>query len=296
MKIFDCFMYYDEDLIIDLRLNLLNDYVDKFVIVESSYTHSGIPRKTLFDINRFSKFKNKINYIVENEIPSGLQKIDKADTEHQKNSKYILNAVRRENFQRNALMKGLGSASLEDLIIISDVDEIPNLEGISLKNIKNKIISFKQKFFYYKFNLKLNNYPWFGSKACRKKNLISPQWLRNVKSKKYLFWRIDTLFSKNKYQNLKIINNGGWHFSNIKSPADIEKKMKTYLHHREYELNPIGEKRISEIIKEKKPIYNLKADMRSNKFDLSEQLIVADAVELPYYVQKNINKYKDWLD
>ena len=296
MKIFDCFMYYDEDLIIDLRLNLLNDYVDKFVIVESSYTHSGIPRKTLFDINRFSKFKNKINYIVENEIPFGLQKIDKADTEHQKNSKYILNAVRRENFQRNALMKGLGSASLEDLIIISDVDEIPNLEGISLKNIKNKIISFKQKFFYYKFNLKLNNYPWFGSKACRKKNLISPQWLRNVKSKKYLFWRIDTLFSKNKYQNLKIINNGGWHFSNIKSPADIEKKMKTYLHHREYELNPIGEKRISEIIKEKKPIYNLKADMRSNKFDLSEQLIVADAVELPYYVQKNINKYKDWLD
>ena len=296
MKIFDCFMYYDEDLIIDLRLNLLNDYVAKFVIVESSYTHSGIPRKTLFDINRFSKFKNKINYIVENEIPSGLQKIDKADTEHQKNSKYILNAVRRENFQRNALMKGLGSASLEDLIIISDVDEIPNLEGISLKNIKNKIISFKQKFFYYKFNLKLNNYPWFGSKACRKKNLISPQWLRNVKSKKYLFWRIDTLFSKNKYQNLKIINNGGWHFSNIKSPADIEKKMKTYLHHREYELNPIGEKRISEIIKEKKPIYNLKADMRSNKFDLSEQLIVADAVELPYYVQKNINKYKDWLD
>jgi beta-1,4-mannosyl-glycoprotein beta-1,4-N-acetylglucosaminyltransferase len=289
-------MYYDEDLIIDLRLNLLNDYVDKFVIVESSYTHSGIPRKTLFDINRFSKFKNKINYIVENEIPFGLQKIDKADTEHQKNSKYILNAVRRENFQRNALMKGLGSASLEDLIIISDVDEIPNLEGISLKNIKNKIISFKQKFFYYKFNLKLNNYPWFGSKACRKKNLISPQWLRNVKSKKYLFWRIDTLFSKNKYQNLKIINNGGWHFSNIKSPADIEKKMKTYLHHREYELNPIGEKRISEIIKEKKPIYNLKADMRSNKFDLSEQLIVADAVELPYYVQKNINKYKDWLD
>ncbi len=296
MKIFDCFMYYDEDLIIDLRLNYLNDYVDKFVIVESSYTHSGTPRKTLFDINKFSKFKNKIKYIVVNEFPIDLQKFNKADTEHQKNSKYILNAVRRENFQRNAITKGLDSASLEDLIIISDVDEIPNLEEINFKNIENKIISFKQKFFYYKFNLKLNNYDWYGSKACRKKNLISPQWLRNVKTKIFPFWRIDTFFSKKKYQNVKIISNGGWHFSNIKTPADIEKKMKTYLHHREYELNPIGKKRISEIIKEKKPIYNLKADMRSNKFDLSDQLIVADVNELPYYVQKNINKYKNWLD
>jgi beta-1,4-mannosyl-glycoprotein beta-1,4-N-acetylglucosaminyltransferase len=296
MKIFDCFMYYDEDLIIDLRLNYLNDYVDKFVIVESSYTHSGTPRKTLFDINKFSKFKNKIKYIVVNEIPVDLQKFNKADTEHQKNSKYILNAVRRENFQRNAITKGLDSASLEDLIIISDVDEIPNLEEINFKNIENKIISFKQKFFYYKFNLKLNDYDWYGSKACKKKNLISPQWLRNVKTKIFPFWRIDTFFSKKKYQNIKIISNGGWHFSNIKTPADIEKKMKTYLHHREYELNPIGEKRISEIIKEKKPIYNLKADMRSNKFDLSDQLIVADVDELPYYVQKNINKYKNWLD
>ena len=169
MKIFDCFMYYDEDLIIDLRLNYLNDYVDKFVIVESSYTHSGTPRKTLFDINKFSKFKNKIKYIVVNEIPVDLQKFNKADTEHQKNSKYILNAVRRENFQRNAITKGLDSASLEDLIIISDVDEIPNLEDINFKNIENKIISFKQKFFYYKFNLKLNDYDWYGSKACRKK-------------------------------------------------------------------------------------------------------------------------------
>ena len=289
-------MYYDEDLIIDLRLNYLNDYVDKFVIVESSYTHSGTPRKTLFDINKFSKFKNKIKYIVVNEIPVDLQKFNKADTEHQKNSKYILNAVRRENFQRNAITKGLDSASLEDLIIISDVDEIPNLEEINFKNIENKIISFKQKFFYYKFNLKLNDYDWYGSKACKKKNLISPQWLRNVKTKIFPFWRIDTFFSKKKYQNIKIISNGGWHFSNIKTPADIEKKMKTYLHHREYELNPIGEKRISEIIKEKKPIYNLKADMRSNKFDLSDQLIVADVDELPYYVQKNINKYKNWLD
>ena len=296
MKIFDCFMYYDEDLILDLRLNYLNNYVDKFVIVESSYTHSGKSRNLLFDLNKFSKFKDKINYIVLNDSPLNLEKINTTDTDDKKNSKYILNAVKRENLQRNTISKGLVSAEPEDLIIISDVDEIPNLEQNNIKTIKNKIILFKQKFFYYKFNLKMNDYVWHGSKACKKKNLISPQWLRNIKSKIYPFWRIDVLFSKKKQRNMKFINNGGWHFSNIKTPADIQKKMQTYLHHREYDLNPIGEKRISEIIKEKKPIYNLKTDMKNNKFDLSEQLIVADIDELPYYIRNNINKYKDWLN
>jgi len=296
MKIFDCFMYYDEDLILDLRLNLLNNYVDEFLIVESLYTHSGERRKLLFDINNYSKFKNKIKYIILEKVPEDLLVLSEKDTEHEKNSKYILNAVKRENLQRNTISEGLTSASPEDIVIISDVDEIPNLENNKIKDIKNKIIFFKQKFFYYKFNLKLNNFVWHGSKACRKKDLISPQWLRNIKDKIYPIWRLDTLFSNKKYQSVKIINNGGWHFSNIKTPADIEKKMKTYLHHREYDLNPIGEKKISEIIKEKKTIYNLKNDMKSNKFDLTEKLVLADIEELPYYLQKNIKKYKDWLD
>ena len=296
MKIFDCFMYYDEDLILDLRLNLLDSYVDEFVIVESSYTHSGEPRKLLFDINNYLKFKDKINYIILEDLPSDLFTISESDSENVQNSKFILNALKRENLQRNTIAKGLISASQEDLIIISDVDEIPNLENNNIKDIENKIILFKQKFFYYKFNLKLSNFYWHGSKACKKQNLISPQWLRNIKDKIYPFWRLDTLFSDTKHYNIKIINNGGWHFSNIKTPAAIEKKMKTYLHHRECDLNPIGKEKISEIIKEKKPIYNLKTDMKSNKFDLSEKLIVSDITELPYYVQKNIDKYKDWLN
>ena len=296
MKIFDCFMYFDEDLILDLRLNLLNNYVDEFVIVESLYTHSGRRRKLLFDIKKYEKFKNKINYIILEDPPLDLDFINVNETENSINSKHILNAVKRENLQRNTILNGLKLALPEDIIIISDLDEIPNLENNNIRNIKNKIILFKQKFFYYKFNLKLNNFPWHGSKACKKKNLISPQWLRNVKDKIYPFWRLDALFSRKKYQDIRIIDNGGWHFSNIKTPADIEKKLKNYLHHREYELNPIGEEKISKIIEEKKPIYNLRADMRSNKFDLSEKLVVSDISELPYYMQKNINKYKDWLN
>ena len=295
MKIFDCFMYCDEDLVLDLRLNFLNDYVDQFVIVESSYTHSGEPRKLLFDINKYLKFKQKINYIVLKDLPSDLFSIKKEDSENTKNSKYILNAAKRENLQRNIILKGLSSASLNDLIIISDVDEIPNLENNNIKEIKNKIILFKQKFFYYKFNLKLDGFPWHGSKACKKKHLISPQWLRNIKDKKYPFWRIDTLLSKKKYQNIKVIDNGGWHFSNIKTPAEIEKKMKTYLHHREYDLNPLGINKIKEIIENKMSVYNLNVDKTKNKFDLREKLTVSELNELPSYIYRNIENFKDWM-
>ena len=169
MKIFDCFMYYDEDLILDLRLNYLNNYVDKFIIVESTYTHSGQNRKLLFDKIKFSKFKDKINYVVLDKPPVDLFTFNNSDSEHEKNSKFILNAVKRENLQRNTILEGLNLASPNDLIIISDIDEIPNLEDNNIKIIKNKIIFFKQKYFHYKFNLKLEKYIWHGSKACKKK-------------------------------------------------------------------------------------------------------------------------------
>ena len=287
-------MYYDEDLVLDLRLNYLDKYVDKFIIVESEFTHSGQKRKLRFDKKIFSKFKNKIDYIVLENQPKNLSKIDEDDSDNLKNSKYIMNAVKRENFQRNKLSEGLKSATNSDLIIISDVDEIPNLEHID-SHLNNKIILFKQTFFYYKFNLKLLDYEWFGSRACRKKDLRSPQWLRNIKNKVYPKWRIDTVFSKKKYSDIGIVKNGGWHFSNIKTPADIEKKMKNYLHHREYELNPIGENQIKDIIEKRKAIYNLKSDMRKNKFDSENDLIFTEMKELPLYLQNNIEKFKEWL-
>ena len=296
MKIFDCFMYYDEDLILDLRLNCLNNYVDYFVIVESRYTHSGEKRDLLFSFDKFSKFKKKIIYIVLETLPDGLSEISKNDSTNLINSKLIMNAVKRENFQRNGIARGLKDASSDDFIIISDVDEIPDLEKNNLNNVKNKVVLFRQKYFYYKFNLKLDNINWCGSKACKFKNLKSPQWLRNIKDKKYEFWRVDTIWSNKKYQNIKIFNDGGWHFSNIKSPLNIEKKMRTYLHHREFELSPLNTNEIEKIISKKIPIYNLKTDMKYSKFDLSDRLVLTEIDELPYFIQKNIGKYKEWLE
>ena len=69
MKIIDCFMYFDEDLVLDLRLNILNSIVDKFVIVESKIDHAGNHKKLNFNINNFTKFKDKIEYFVLEELP-----------------------------------------------------------------------------------------------------------------------------------------------------------------------------------------------------------------------------------
>ena len=296
MKIYDCFMFYDEDLVIDLRLNILNEYVHKFVIVESKFTHSGKKRELLFDINKYSKFKKKINYIVLENEPVDLEIVQDNDTDDKKNSKYIMNALKRENFQRNGIKKGLTNAKPDDLILVSDVDEIPNLLNLDINEINDNIILFKQNFYYYKFNLKLEDMPWLGTKGCKYKNLKSPQWLRNIKDKKYPFWRLDVLFSNKKYSNIKFIDNGGWHFSNMKTPEEIEKKMRTYLHHREYDIKPLGTKKIEEMIKSKKSIYNLRADMKNEKIDGTQNLKATDGRELPEYLKKNKTKYSNWIE
>jgi len=296
MKIFDCFMYFDENTVLDVRLNYLNKYVDKFVIIEAEYNHKGEKRKPQFDIKNFEKFKDKIIYLLIKQKIPGMYEINDFDSDDKKNGKHVMNALKRENFQRNCIADGLSDASDEDWIIISDLDEIPNLNDNDLKSIKSPIVFFKQLMMYYKFNLVLENYPWIGSKACKKKSLKSPQWLRNIKDRAYSWWRLDTLFSESKYIKIKIIENGGWHFSYLKSPEDIEKKLKSYLHHTEYELNQLGVKDIKEMIINKKTIYNLKVDSRSNKFDDGNRLEKIDLNLLPNYILENKNKFKEWIE
>ena len=289
-------MYFDEDVILDLRLNILNPFIDYFVIVESTFNHKGEKRKLKFDINKYKKFENKIIYLIFDKEPSGIEKVFDTDNEGEVSRKLILNAASRENGQRNFISKGLERANEKDLILISDVDEIPNLEKINWNTLKDQIVLFKQDMFYYKLNLRLPDLIWSGSKACRKKYLKSPQWLRNVKDKKYSFFRLDTLFSEKKYINIKFINNGGWHFSNIKTAADIEYKLKSYLHHREFDLNPISESEIEDIIKNKQAIYDLKVDKKINKIGSGNKLVEHPLNKLPSYILENIEKYKDWIN
>ena len=296
MKIFDCFMYFDEEVVLDLRLNILNPVIDYFIIVESTFNHKGEKRKLKFDIKKYKKFEKKIVYLIFDEEPSGIEQVLKTDNEGEKSRKHILNAALRENGQRNYISKGLEFANEKDLILISDVDEIPNLEKIDWNKINDQIVLFKQDMFYYKLNLKLPDLIWSGTRACKKKYLKSPQWLRNIKDKKYSFFRIDTFFSKKKYINIKFIENGGWHFSNIKTAAEIEYKLKSYLHHREFDLNPMSKEEIEDIINNKQAIYDLKVDKRINKIGNGNKLIEQPLNKLPSYIQKNLYKYEGWIN
>ena len=148
-------MFFDEEMLLEIRLNTLDKFVDKFVIVESTYTHSGKEKKLIFDINKYPKFKKKIDYIIVNDLPQGIEQIRKDDSNLEITYKEIMNALRRENFQRNAINQGLAHVDDNDWIIISDLDEIPDLSTINFNFINKKIIFFKQNVFYYKYNLDL---------------------------------------------------------------------------------------------------------------------------------------------
>ena len=295
MKIFDCFMFYDEEMLLDVRLNVLNKYIDKFIIVESTFTHSGKKRELVFDIKNFQKFKDKIIYHVVDKKPKGLEEVNVYDTDHIKENKVIMNAVRFENGQRHAIGNLLKSADANDQIIISDLDEIPNLESVNFSKINSKIILFRQKMFYYKFNLILENMIWCGSKSCKMKNFLFPQWLREVKDKKYPLWRIDTIFSNKKYNNVHFVENGGWHFTNIKTPEEIDKKLRSYMHHPEYDQSNIGPKEIDKMIKERKPVYDLMANSSEVKDRSNTKLKVIDVNELPLFIRQNQDKYNEWI-
>tara|TARA_B100000686_G_C16580327_1_gene857775 strand:- start:182 stop:1051 length:870 start_codon:yes stop_codon:yes gene_type:complete len=289
-------MYFDEEIVLDTRLNYLDPYVDYFVIIESCYTHRGDKRDLKFDIKKYKKFKDKIIYKVYDHIPNKIEKVLENDNEDTKSSKYIMNALYRENGQRNFISEGIKEANDEDLILVSDVDEIPKLSNIDIKKVSQKIILFKQDMFYYKFNLKLPNIEWTGTKGCKKKNLINAQWLRNIKDRKYPLYRLDTFFSKNKYISIKIVNNGGWHFSNIKSAEEIEHKLKSYLHHREFDLEPLDTEGIKKIMNNKQAIYDLRVDKTVNKIGSGDQLEKYNLENLPETIKLNLDKYRKWLD
>ena len=293
MKIIDCFMYYDEDLVLDVRLNILNKFVSNFVICEADFNHNGTKRGLKFNIKNFSKFKDKIIYIPLNKLPPNLKKLEENDNQHQKNSKILDNALLRENFQRNYMQNEILKFNDNDLIIISDLDEIPNLENFSYNA---KITFFEQKMYFYKFNLVQKDFIWYGSRACKKKDLVEPQWLRNIKSKKYPLWNLRSLFSKKKYNNVNFIKEGGWHFTNIKKPEEIDHKMRNYLHHLEYEESGLGVKNIENIISQRKIIYDHNVDKKGEKWNSTIKLEIESDLNLPEYLLKNRFKLKDWIE
>ena len=271
MKIFDCFMYFDEDLLLDLRLNILDSFVDKFIIVESNLTHTGNLKKLKFNINKFEKFKHKINY-----YPLENLKIDK-NLKLKKNwSQYHL----VDQSIRNSISRYISDASDEDWIIISDIDELPNPNMIQNFDKRKKYSFFEQQLFYYKFNLKCVSEPsWYGSRLCVKKYLKSPQWLRSIKINKK-----DNLLKKI-FNDQQILKNGGWHFSSVKKPSEIITKLKSFAH--------------NELVKEYMLNENYIRDKIKNCEDIFDRGTILKKVELnndfPEYLLKNKDKYSEFI-
>ena len=288
-------MYFNEDLVLDVRLNELNPYIDKFVIAESNFTHSGEKKDFNFDIRKYHKFANKIIYLKIDQKPNNLIQINGEDSEDDIKNKQVENALILENFQRNYIYKGLENFNDDDFILISDIDEIPNLSLIDLNSNKNSIVMFKQYFFHYKFNLFLDDFYFFGTKGCIKKKLISPQWLRNIKGKKYSIFRIDSYFSKKKYNNIKIVEKGGWHFTNVMDEEKIIYKLKSYLHHADFPENLLDKDIFKNFIKDKKIMYDHSADKSQDRFKNRKPLNEFDKNLLPEYIKNNQKKFKDWL-
>ena len=208
-------MYFDDDLVLDIRLNTLDKYVDQFIIAEATLDHAGNEKKLNFDIKKFIKFKDKINYLIIEDLPKNVKTFRKKWHP----------AHARDQFQRNALERGYKNFNDDDVIMISDIDEIPNPKKIFEFNIKNKYACFIQKNFQAKLNrLNITSENWPGTKICQKKFLKSPQWLRNIKTKKRKIWN----FFRDKEP--QIILDGGWHFSYLKNHQSIQKKIKSFAH------------------------------------------------------------------
>jgi beta-1,4-mannosyl-glycoprotein beta-1,4-N-acetylglucosaminyltransferase len=269
MKIYDCVCYFDEDLILDIRLNILYEYVDKFIILESKETHQGQSKKLNFNINRFKKFKKKINYFV-------LDKIN-IDPNYKPHKPTTIGQI-RDQHQRNHLAKCINDAEASDWIMISDIDEIPNPNKIFDFNPKKKFAIFEQKMFYYKFNLLNVTRPkWFGTRICVKKFLTSPQELRNEIDKTTFFKRV--FFGKN-----QIITNGGWHFSFIKTAKGIQKKIKAFAH-------------IEENTKSNRNLTNIKKKLKNNLdiFNRNFKYKKTSLNVLPNYIIKNKKKFSKFI-
>jgi beta-1,4-mannosyl-glycoprotein beta-1,4-N-acetylglucosaminyltransferase len=234
--IYDAFLFFNELDLLDIRLNLLNDVVDKFVIVESTVTFSGKQKRLFFDDNKhlFERFNDKIIHIVVDDTPQDFNNINyilnpstQSDVFQNKVLKYLNesggwnrsnpNEIQwgREIYQRESMIKGLLDCDDNDLIIVSDVDEIPNpIELLKIKDsTQSDVFEFKQNMFYYNINT-LKERGWSGPKIAHwsviKENSLN-------------------ILRQNKLTN-NVVDSGGWHLSFMGGENRIKDKLEAYAH------------------------------------------------------------------
>jgi beta-1,4-mannosyl-glycoprotein beta-1,4-N-acetylglucosaminyltransferase len=279
--LYDCFTFFNELEILEIRLNTLDKVVDKFVLVEATLTHQGKPKPLYFDENKekFAQFKDKIIHVVVDKYP-----------ENTVNNPWVY-----EHHQRNMILEGLKNCKPSDTIIISDVDEIPNpqkvLEHKSTKGIK----IFRQQMFYYFLNCiessnqnKTRKFNWHGSVVLEYKLLDKPQELRETamrfqslyhpKFSHRLAWNIIFFFKK---MNFTFVSDAGWHFSYLGGVERIIKKLEAFAHNEYNKSEYKNPEKIKEMIYNGDDIFGRDFKYNFIKIDNS----------YPQYIIENREKY-----
>ncbi len=274
-KIYDCFCYFNEDLLLELRLGTLWDHVDYFVICESVLTISGLPKPLFFDINKFKKYESKIRHLIVKDYP-----FDTAD------------AWRNERWQRDYLINGLYDAKPDDWIILSDVDEIPRPQALALyKPNIGKRADFQQYMYAYYLNNRweLEGSPaiWVGSKVTTFKNLMnffggSLEILRGYKLSGPLRGIKRAFFKTFLIQK---ISDGGWHFTWMAGVEKIIQKLESFAHQEFNKPEFKQPEKIKELISSGRDV--LFPERKYKIQNLDEQF--------PEYLSKNPEKFDDYL-
>lgn len=282
IKIYDVFNFYNELETLEIRLNVLNNYVDYFVIVESTLTHSGLPKELFYENNKniFKKFENKIIHLVINNSPKSFEEVkerlkninisefEKEVLEYALSSPNIKNGEAnflRDFYEKEYIKKSLIGLSDDDFCFVSDLDEIWNPKLV-IDYSSNDIFKFKQDSYMYYLNNRSNDNwrDWTGTIGTKYKN-IKNNCLNHLRTQ-----------NKSKYT---ILRNGGWHFSFQGGLNRVIKKIESYSHQ---EINNLKIK--SEI--KNNLLYQKDIRGRHIKFWKDES-------NLPEYILKNKDKYKE---
>lgn len=268
--IYDCFTFYNELDLLELRLNTLSKHVDYFVIVEATTTFSGKPKPLFYQQNkkRFASFKHQIIHVVVEDLESPPNIINQPPYNQFDLFQQNPSTWSREFYQRNCITRGLSHAADKDLILIGDVDEIPNYDKLKLVKFSKKPTIFEQDFYYYYLNCLSPENKINGTRGVYKKYLTTPQEIR-IKDQKSSY----------------VIKNGGWHFSYLGGYTNIVKKIKSFSHQ---ELNT----------PDINNLHRLKFNIDNNLdiFDrpFSYKIVKVDH-KFPQYIYKNLSKFKKYI-
>ncbi len=279
--IYDCFMFFNELDLLEIRLNILDKFVDKFVIVESTFTHSNKIKKLYFKENkdRFEKFNNKIIYLIKDtyNIKETQQHLLSLGVKHNESIHSYTWLTEIEH--RNYISNGLENCNNDDIILISDIDEIPDFDRINnyfnnnLNNIKDDIIyDCEGLMFYYYLNVIMNQ-KWVNTKIVRYSTMINNN-LRPSDVARY---------SGNLQRNK--IENCGWHFSYLGGPEQIKFKLESFMH------QEMLNNRIIDINNIRNNLNNLQDPLHRSYYKYEKININI----LPEYIIDNKDKYKEFI-